>query len=390
MKAVRRQLALIDFALGALRRRISRSFALTAAIALVTFLYGSGFLLTDSLRAEVQGAAIATPDLTLQRLVAGRPGLIAASSAEALRQDPGVRSIQARVWGFLYVPALEANVVVVGDDRVRLGSSEQDPTDETGADRPPAAAVVGSGLAERLALHEGDRLAIPGASGPLAFEIVEVRSTRSAIHDADAMIVDVATARALLGVAEGQAVDVAIELVRPEEAAVVGARLGQLIEGARVIDRRAMTRAYELTLEGRGGLMNALFLPCLACLLLLGWERLSGLAGDEVREIAILKSLGWLTSDVLYARLYESALLATLGSFVGCLLAYVYVFWLHAPGLAGVIFGWSVLHADLDLTPQSDVVSVLSLVSIVVVPFVLVGLLPAWRAASRSQHGTRR
>lgn len=386
MKTIRRHLALIDFALGALRRRMSRSLALTAAIALVTFLYGSGFFLTDSLRAEVQGAAIATPDLTLQRLVAGRPGLIDARSAEALRQDPGVRSIQARVWGFLYVPALEANVVVVGDDGIRPGESA-DQADEVDA---PAPAIVGSGLAERLALHEGDRLAIPGASGPLRFEIIEVRSTQSAIHDADAMIVDSATARTLLGVAEGEAVDVAIELVRPEEAAVVGARLGELIEGARVIDRRSMTRAYELTLEGRGGLMNALFLPCLACLLLLGWERLSGLAGDEVREIAILKSLGWLTADVLYARLYESTILATLGSLLGCVFAYIYVFWLHAPGLAGVIFGWSVLHAELDLTPQSDMVSVLSLVSIVVVPFVLVGLLPAWRAASRTRDGARR
>lgn len=381
MKSLRRQLALVDFALGALRRRMSRSAALAAAIALVTFLYGSGFLLTDALRAEVQGAALATPDLTLQRLVAGRPGLIDASSAETLRQDPGVRSIQARVWGFLYVPALEANVVVVGDDELRRGEVSPD---------APAHAIVGSGLAERLALHVGDRLAIPGASGPLRFEILEVRSTDSAIHDADAMIVDVATARALLGVPEGQAVDVAIELVRVEEAAVVGARLGELIEGARVIDRRSMTRAYELTLEGRGGLMNALFLPCLACLLLLGWERLSGLGGDEVREIAILKSLGWLTSDVLYARLYESTVLAILGTFAGCIFAYVYVFWLHAPGLAGILFGWSVLHAELDLTPQSDVVSVLSLVSIVVVPFIVVGLLPAWRAASKTPDGARR
>ncbi|MFT5354423.1 MAG: hypothetical protein ACI9KE_001628 [Polyangiales bacterium] len=388
MNSIRRQLALVDFALGALRRRMSRSVALTAAIALVTFLYGSGFLLTDALRAEVEGAALATPDLTLQRLVAGRPGLIDASSAETLRQDPGVRSIEARVWGFLYVPALEANIVVVGDDDLRR---------ERGAPRtgeitpePPAPAIVGSGLAERLALHAGDRLAIPGASGPLRFEIIEVRSTASAIHDADAMIVDVATARALLGVAEGQAVDVAIELVRPEEAAVVGARLGELIEGARVIDRRSMTRAYELTLEGRGGLMNALFLPCLACLLLLGWERLSGLGGDEVREIAILKSVGWLTSDVLYARLYESAVLALLGTFAGCIFAYVYVFWLHAPGLAGILFGWSVLHAELDLTPQSDIVSMISLVSIVVVPFIVVGLLPAWRAASKTRDGARR
>jgi len=60
------------------------------------------------------------------------------------------------------------------------------------------------------------------------------------------------------------------------------------------------------------------------------------------------------------------------------------------PGLAGVLFGWSVLHADLALAPQSDIASALGLLAIVVVPFIAVGLLPTWRAASRNPGGTLR
>ena len=45
-------------------------------------------------------------------------------------------------------------------------------------------------------------------------------------------------------------------------------------------------------------------------MLILAWDRLGGLGPSERREIAVQKAVGWSTADVLYAKLYESVLVA--------------------------------------------------------------------------------
>ncbi|MEM6954417.1 MAG: FtsX-like permease family protein [Myxococcota bacterium] len=365
---MKRQLALLEFALGSLRRRRGRSVALVAALAAVTGLYASGVFVVDALRAEVASTVEAAPSLTVQRLVAGRPSLIDEGALSSLASDPAVRSVRGRVWGFFYASAIEANIVVVGG----LASSSED----------AAPAVVGHGLSQRLALHEGDRLALGSPDGPVRVQIADVRPGVTALHDTDVLETTPEAARRLLGVPAGQVVDVAVELSREEEASVVAERAIELVPGARVIERSAMVRAYDLTFDGRGGLLNALLIPCLAALLLLGWERFTGLGPEERKEIAVLKSCGWHTSDVLTCRIYESLVIALGGALLGLLGAYAYVFVLEAPGLASVLLGWSSLHGGLHLAPQIDAASILSLLALVVLPFVAIGVVPAWRAAA--------
>ena len=66
---------------------------------------------------------------------------------------------------------------------------------------------------------------------------------------------------------------------------------------------------------------------------------------------------------------------------LGVSLAYGYVFWLGAPGLSGALFGWSALYPELRLTPHLDASTPLSILAAVVLPYVAVGLVPAFRAA---------
>lgn len=366
---MKRQRALLEYALGALARRPGRSVALAVGLALVTGLYASALFLTDSLRAEVESAAAGVPDLTVQAMAGGRPALLDAASLEALDaalvSEPGVRSIRPRVWGYLFWPAIEANVVLVG-----AGEGEAD------------AARVGFALAQRLGLREGDRLALPlPPEGSLVLRATTITGEETALHDADVLEVSEATARQLLGIPEGSAVDVAVTLATPDESPVVAERVAGAIPFARVLDRPGIQRAYELTFDGRSGLLGILLLPCLAALLLLAWERLTGLGPEEQREIGILKAIGWETRDVLVARLYESTVISVAGALIGLVVAYAFVFWLGAPGMAGAMLGWSTLHADLDLVPAIDLTQILFLFGVVVVPFAGVGLVPAWRAA---------
>ena len=382
---MKRQLALLDYALGAMRRRAGRNAAIVVGLAAVVGLFGSTLFLAEALRAEYRALAAGLPDLMVQRLVAGRPALIEAREADAIEalDLPGVRSVRPRVWGYLFVAPIEGNVVVMGvgdvdTSREVLSAGRWPESDDE--------IVVGSGIARMLGARTGDRLALtPPLAGedavPAVLTIAGVLDARTAALGGDLVIASAARARSLLGVPEGMAADLAIDLGRDEEAAVVTSEIARTISGARVIDRQLLERTYELTFDARAGFVGAALVPALLALLLLAWDRLTGLGEAERREIGVLKATGWSTSDVLAARMWESGIVAAAGASLGVVLAYVHAFVLGAPGLADALFGWSVLHAELDLAPALDLAQIVAIVGAVVVPFVAVSVVPAWRAA---------
>lgn len=379
---MKRHLALLAYALGALRRRQRRNIAIGVGLALVVGLYASVLFLTDSLRREYRLTIEATPDLVLQRMIGGRPALLGSEDAEAIAERPGVAAVYPRVWGYHFVDALSGNLTIIGAHGGRGFPSQL----VAGQPEPMAAEVpqvlVGSALAEALGLRPGDRLALPDHAGrTVILEATGVFEAEAALHAADVLVADEATARRLLGIPEGQSTDIAIELTTPDEAGVVAGALSETIAGARVLDRRALSRTYELTFDGRAGLLSVLFLPALAAFLLLAWERLTGIGDRERREIGVLKAVGWSTTDVLWARLWEALVVAVFGSWIGLLGAYGYVFVAQAPGLAGALLGWSALYPAMDLVPAVDAAQLFSLLGMVIVPFVGISIVPAWRAA---------
>jgi ABC-type lipoprotein release transport system permease subunit len=389
---MRRQLAILDYALGAIRRRSGRNAAIAAGLALVLASFASVYFLVDALRGEFALGAAAMPDLTVQRMVAGRPALIEVTPERlaAIREIPGVRAVRPRVWGYYFLPALSGNLTVVGVDPSRVEVQDDARRIVTGrAPRGDEEAVVGRALAAQLGLRVGDRIALPAPDAaasedpvPRFLRLVGTFADESAIATADVLLCSETEARSLLAVPEGHATDLAVELGNPAEAGVASRRLTELIPGARVLDQTLLRRTYELTFDARGGLLAAALLPALIALLILAWDRLTGLGPAERREIGVLKAIGWDTGDVIAARIWESAAIAFAGTVIGIAVAFLYVFLAGAPGLDRVLFGWSAIHPELDLAPRVDGAQLLALAAAVIVPFVAVSIVPAWRAAS--------
>lgn len=375
---MKRQLAILDFALGSLRRRAGKSVAIALGLAFVVGLFASALFLTDALEREHALSADRMPDLTVQRLVAGRPALIEERVADAIGELPAVRSVTPRIWGYYFFRALEANVTIVGAEP----DEDLDVALEQGRlPREVGEVAVGAALADLLGLRVGDELGVP-IHGEVAFsEVVGSFGDASALRSADLVVATPAHARALLGVPDGMATDLAVDLTTQDEAGVITERIDALMPGARVLDKRLLRRTYELTFDTRGGLLAAMLLPALAAFLLLAWERLTGLGEAERREIGILKALGFSTGDVLAARMWESLLISFVGAVLGTVAAYGYVFWLGAPGMADALLGWSAIHPPFVLAPAFDAAQAFALVALTVVPFVAVSVVPAWRAA---------
>ncbi len=375
---MRRQLAILDFAVGSMRRRLAKSLALSLGLAFVVALFASALFLTDALEREYAIGAERMPDLTVQRLVAGRPALIEASLAEPLADIPAVRRVTPRVWGYYFFRALEANVTIVG----AAPDEALDVALERGRlPRREGEVAVGAALADLLGLRVGDELGVPMGDEVIFSDVVGTFGDASALRTADLVVATPEHARRLLGVPEGMATDLAIDLTTLDEAGVVSEHVAARVEGARVLDARLLRRTYELTFDTRGGLLAAMLVPALAAFLLLAWERLTGLGDAERREIGVLKAVGWGTADVLAARMWESSSIALAGASIGVVAGYLYVFYAGAPGLAHALLGWSAIHPPFQLAPALDATQAFALVAAVVVPFVAVSVVPAWRAA---------
>lgn len=384
---MKRHLALIRFALGSSRRRAGRTVALGGALALVTFAFSAVLFLTEALRREFHLGAEVLPDLTVQRLVAGRPALISEQWVGKIAALAGVTSVAARIWGYYFVPALAGNFTVVGMDT----RSERQPVDAPvvvgqGRFLKPGAVgevVMGEALAGFLGLEVGDALTLPVGKAAKRLEIVGLFRSSVALWTADVILMSVADAREFLQVPAGLATDLAVRLSTPDEAVVVARKIAELIPDGRVLDRQLMNRAYDLTFDTRGGMLGAMLLPALVGFLVLAWDRLTGVGPGERREIGALKAMGWQTGDVLLARLWENTVIALHGALAGILGAYVFVFHAQAPGLAKVLFGWSSLYPAFRPAPALTAGQVLVLVGLVVLPFLAAGLVPAWRASTR-------
>jgi lipoprotein-releasing system permease protein len=374
---MRRHVALFRFALGACSRRAGRTASMMVGLAFITWLFASVVFLTDALRHEARLGIGELPDLMVQRTVAGRPALLDATHVDALAAMRGVSSVTPRVWGYLYVPSLEANLTVVGLSATPDASLAL----EGRLPREDGEVVVGEVLAERLGLRRGDEVALPAAERYQLVRVVGVFRAESALRTADVILAREPLARTLLGMPDGQYTDLAVELRVADEASVVANRAAELFPGARVLQRSLIERTHALTFDARGGMLSVLLLPALAALLLLAWDRLTGLGEVERREIGILKAVGWQTTEVLTVRLYEQLVVALTGAALGVAIAYGYVFALGAPGMAGALFGWSALYPELRLTPSVDASAPLSVLAAVVLPYVAVGLVPALRAA---------
>jgi ABC-type lipoprotein release transport system permease subunit len=381
-----RWVGLTAFALRAIWRRRAKSVALGVGLMLAVALVAAVLFLADALLAESDRARAAMPDVTVQRLVGGRPTVLSEADLAKLGGIPSVHSVTPRVWGYLFVPALQGNVTVVGVGPAEDVLSVAHGSLAAGRDieRGRHEMVAGAGLARFLGLALDDQLGLPSAN-PDAPPLKLVGTFASAVelYTSDVVLCDADDARALLGMGGGQATDFAIAVVNPNETHVIARTVLARLPGTRVIERDLLGRVYRLAYGRRAGLVLAATFPAILALFVLGWDRASGVGPDEVREIAIQKAVGFSTQDVLWCKFGESLLLGLLATAAGLALAYAWVFWLGAPGLRGAIAGWSVLYPEGPITPMVDGGQLLSLTLSVVAPFVALSIVPAWRAATR-------
>jgi len=364
---IARQRYLIDFTLAALARRKVRNIGLLLVFSLLVFAIASVMLFTSALRAEAARVLAASPEVILQRLVAGRHDLIPPGYIERIGRVRGVQRIEGRLWGYYYDPVVKANY-----------------TFQVLADNPPApgSIVVGAGLARFRGVRPGNTLSFRSYAGRLfSFTVTEVLPASAELVSSDLVLLSEADFRAFFDYPAGHYTDIALSVANPLETRTVATKLSTLLPDSRPILRDEVLRTYASIFDWREGIVLTLLSAALLAFGILAWDKASGLSAEERREIGILKAIGWETGDVIRMKLWEGLLVALSAFLAGYLAAYLHVFHFSAAFLAPVLKGWAVLYPRYTLTPAIDGLQIATLFLFTVFPYAVAVLVPIWRAA---------
>jgi len=340
MPVLRRQRALLEFALASLLRRSGKMVVLGAVLTLIVFLLASLAFLRSSVRLEAAATLRDAPDLVVQRLVAGRQELVPQATVAAVQAIPGVGRAHGRLWGYYFDAAAGANYTLV--------------VPPTGPPAPGETAI-GAGVARSRQGYSTDVLAFRSYRGAAVLLTVKaVLPDRADLIAGDLMLVSELDFRTLFALPTDVVNDIVVHLEPGANPGQVERETLRALPGARVVTRQEMLATADSFLDWRRGLMAIVVLAMALGLVIVAADKPAALSVEEQKEIGILRALGWSKTDVLVAKAWESLAVSLVALLVGMLAAYVHIYPFGAGLFAPVLRGWAVLTPHLHLAPSLD------------------------------------
>jgi ABC-type lipoprotein release transport system permease subunit len=368
MSRLNRQRNIIDFTLSSLLRRKRKNTALILVYTLVVFGLASVLFSTQALKREASSVLQKSPDIVIQRLVAGRHDLIAESYVDKVKEIRGVQSAQGRLWGYYYDPTVGANYTLMVSD---------------GPFRGEGTIVVGKGVARTLHAQKGDLVPFRTYDGSfITLEVDDMLSAQSELVTADLVLLTEKDYLKITGVPTGFLTDIAITARNHRELTTIAEKIRRLVPDTRPIMKDDILRTYETIFDWRGGVLLIILAGSIFAFVILAWDKASGLSSEERKEIGILKGIGWETSDIIVMKFWEGAVISLSSFLLGCVFAYVHVFFTSSALFEPVLKGWSVLYPQFRLTPSIDPLQIATLFFLTVIPYTVATIIPSWRAAT--------
>jgi ABC-type lipoprotein release transport system permease subunit len=367
-KWIERQRNIIDFTLSSLLRREGKNAALISVYTLVVFLLASVVLFTHSIREEASLILKGSPEMIVQRMVAGRHELIPLGYIDKISAIRGVSSVKGRLWGYYYDPIVGANYTLI--------VPEED---------PPAAGqiAIGQGISRTRLAFAGDSLEFRTYDGVLIhLEVKTTISSKSELVSSDLVLLSDGDFRRLFGTPKGVATDLTLKVRNPKELPTIAVKVAELLPDTRQILRDEILRTYDAVFNWRGGILVVILLGALLAFIIFAWDKASGLSAEERREIGILKAVGWETSDVILMKFWEGMVVSLSSFLAGVILAYAHVFFASSVLFEPVLKGWAVLYPQFKLTPFIDASQAAALFFLTVFPYTVATIIPSWRAAT--------
>ncbi len=384
ISAFARQRNILDYAIGCLWRNRLKNGGIFVVFSLVIFLLCSFRLVAGGLELAASQLLQVVPDITVQKLSAGRQVAFRKDDLSALERIYGIGNRKNRVWGYYFDESNGANYTVIGDEsfdaRGQIPGLKMSYTNPPEGDASPA--VIGQQVktGKDLGSRRSFSLFRPDLSLK-SFQRTGTFSPGTSLVTGDLIVTGIDAARDLFGLQPDEITDVLVSVNNPEEIDTIAKKISRILPNSRVVTKSQIQKTYQASFGWRSGFGLACLLGAVAAFAIFAWDKAAGLTPEQRNEVGILKALGWQTGDVITLRLWESVIISALAFSAGYLAAWVHVLWFDGILLRPVLLGWSVLRPPIDIVPVFQTVDLLLIFALSVLPYLAATVVPAWRSA---------
>ena len=359
---------ILDFALSSLLRRKRKNIALVIIYTSLIFILASVIFFTEAIKREACILLQNSPEMIVQKTMAGRHDLIPDDYIRSIESIRGVQSVRGRLWGYYYDPARGANYTLTVPEHFSFGTGY---------------IAIGKGVSRTLEAGKGDIVPFRAYNGSyVSLEVADVMTAESEIISSDLVLLSEPDFREISGAPGGFFTDLGVRVRNAKELPVIADKIRRVLPDTRPILKNEIVKTYETIFDWRGGIVMVILMSAVFAFVILAWDKATGLSSEEKREIGILKGIGWETSDVLWLKFWEGTVLSLTSFFLGVILAYVHVFLASFILFEPVLKGWSVLYPEFRLVPFIDLFQIMTLFFLTVLPYSAATIVPSWRAAT--------
>ena len=368
---LRRQLAILDYCLSALLRYKIKTGAMLTAYALVVFIAASVLFFGNALRYASTEILRGSPEIVVQRVLAGRCAPIPTAYGETIAAVESVRDVTPRYWGYYFHPPARANYTIQAAHQDRLA---------------PGHAEIGRGVARTWEVESGAPLFFKTRNGRIMGLTVDtVMPENTELVTADLILMHPSDFQSLFGLNEGLATDFMVRARSDLDVSTIAAKIARLLPDTRTVLREDRMQTYSALLGRHSGYAPVMVTAILLAFIIFTLDKAIGEGETEQTEAAILKAVGWGVGDLMTMKFCQGLVISLSAFLIGTTAAYVHVFFARAALFENMLKGWSVLYPQFDLVPVVDLRQLICLFALTVFPYALVAMIPAWRVAANGR-----
>ena len=381
-------LYLIEYAINSLlRQKLKNGFILVIFTLLISTL-ASIFFISNSIKYELNSTLKSLPEITVQKLKAGRHYDINIEAIDEIINIAGVEDAIARVWGYYYFENSGVNFSIIGIDEFE--NQYKDSLNKIIKENDFSKAleedsmIVGSGVKRVLGENyytEYFNFIKPNGNFKKV-NIAGVFDSSLQLEANDTILLPKKTALEIFDMQEDMATDIVVKVANPEEILTIASKIKLKFPDSRVITNKDIEISYQNIFDYKGGMFLALFIVSIFTFFIIVYDKVSGLSSEEKKEIGILKALGWKIEDVLKEKFYESFIISFIAYLLGILIAMSFVYIFQAPLLSNIFTGYSMLKTSFELPFVLDFTTLFLVFFLSVPIYVAATLVPSWRSAT--------
>src|SRR3989339_841458 len=377
-------LYIIEYAINSLFSQKYKTFFVTSVLTALVFLLSSLFFITNSIKYELNSTIEALPEITVQKIKAGRHYDIDISVVDEILEITGVESAIARVWGYYYFENAGVNFSIIGLDEYEEQYKNSFVKVAKELDFSKPSMIVGVGVKKIMDKnYYKEYFNFIKPNGTLKkVDITGIFNGDTELESNDVIVMSKESVREIFDMDESKATDIVVRVANHNEIATVASKIKLLYPDSRVVTKDDLKISYQNIFDYKSGIFLALFVISLFTFFIIIYDKASGLSSEQKREIGILKAIGWRVDDVLREKFYEGFIVSFFSYMLGIIAALAFVYILKAPLLQNIFTGYSQLKTSFNLPFVLDV-QTLALIFFLSVPIYIAAIIiPSWRSAT--------